>query len=686
MARTLFEQALAVYEAHGNLKGQADTLARLGSLDAQEKHDHGRAERAARIYAEIGDDKGRLFALNIMSIAAKERGDLIQAGEHLREALDVARACGDVDGEAGTLIGLASHVMTTRRDVELSEKYVLAARDLIPRLVDPGMAITIHSMLGSLALSRGDVAAAERSNRHALDYHSEDWAGSSAAAHGAAADGLTIQGRTDKATREALEQVRLLERERRRLGNSRNQARAYRKNRPVYRRALDLAATSGDGEAALEVLESGRAQALTAVLGGDPQLIAHNAFDFDGELDQLLRRISTFEESPDVFRTGGNLTPEARSGWTAMMATALEEDHERLANLIGTELLRKAAPPETIADHRAMLPSRTHTLAYDIEWQGSRATVYAVWVPPLPAAPTVDRINLTAEQSRWVRTLADQDTATTLLNHPSHGWQTGLSSLVPQGLRNILTGSERHQDGIDLVIVPTGELWAIPFAALHVAETPLLDLATLSLSPSLGVAATASTRRIRPVRRALAVLDTRLRGTSAERATLKRHFRLREVPPLASDIVTALGPRNKFDLGVVSAHGDNVRGLAHSLRIGKEARLFAGVLLRCDVPLWWVMGACWSGRVNNEPGQEPVGLPTVALLRGARAVVAALHVVPDRATGQILATTYRGLAEGKPAPAALRAAQREYLANRGGPPLIHWAPLVSIGAPGAVGA
>jgi hypothetical protein len=59
-----------------------------------------------------------------------------------------------------------------------------------------------------------------------------------------------------------------------------------------------------------------------------------------------------------------------------------------------------------------------------------------------------------------------------------------------------------------------------------------------------------------------------------------------------------------------------------------------------------------------------------------------LHVVPDRATGHILAAAYRGLAEGKPGPTALRSAQRQYLADQSDGPLICWAPLVSIGAPG----
>lgn len=137
----------------------------------------------------------------------------------------------------------------------------------------------------------------------------------------------------------------------------------------------------------------------------------------------------------------------------------------------------------------------------------------------------------------------------------------------------------------------------------------------------------------------------------------------------------------EFDLGVVSAHGDHTKGLAHSLRIGKRGRVFAGVLMSCRVPPWWVMGACWSGGLDVTPGHEPLGLPTVALIRGARAVVAGLHPLPDASTGHILARLYGHLTCGLSAPAALRAAQREYLRERGWAcPLVDWASLVSIGA------
>ncbi|MFE0154698.1 CHAT domain-containing protein [Nonomuraea sp. NPDC059007] len=684
LARTLLEKALAVHEAYGDIKGQADALERLATLDVAERRDTTHAERALAYYTEIGDGQGRVKALHLVSSAAKTRGDPGRSQAYLEEALRIARACGDVDAEAVTLLGLATRVMVDRRDTVLSRQYVVAASELLPRLNDQDIASGIYSMLASSDMAHGDFASAERNNRRALEYESTPWAGMAAHVHGAATEYLITQDRAEEVTQEALNQVRLLEAERRSLGTAHNQARWYQEHRPAYLRAMRLAAASGDGHAALEVVESARAQALAATLSVDPAVLAEADFTSDGEVDRLLRRISTFEDAgPDAFGGAGNLSAEDATGWNKLMAHALEEDHARLADIIGTQLLRQAGPVESVRDHRAKLSRGTHALVYDIEWNGDVATVYTVWVPPLPGEPTVERIALDAEQSHYIRTFADQNAAVELLNQPAHAWQARLTQLIPEGLQKVLTAPNQPQNGADLVIVPAGEMWAVPFSAIRVGPAPLIEVATPALAPSLAVAATASTRKVRRVRRAVALLDTGLRGTSWERDALTQHFRLTEVQPLTRYLVDALNAPNTYELGVVSAHGDHVRGLAHALHIGERGRLFAGVLLRCRVPLWWVMGACWSGHLDPVPGHEPVGLPTVALLRGARAVIGALHRVPDRATGRILATTYGGMANGAPAPAALRTAQREYLvAARGNRPLIHWAPLVAIGAPG----
>ncbi|GAA1578577.1 hypothetical protein GCM10009789_35140 [Kribbella sancticallisti] len=683
LARLALEKALAVHEAAGNPKGQADVICRLCTLDLSEEDgvDAASARRAVELYVAAGDDRGRVYALNLTARAARQQGAAEEARSALEEAVRIARECDYVDGEVSSLLGLATVAMADAADLEYAHSSLLAARELVPKLADESLGAAVLSMLADTELATGNPSTAEDYHRRAMDA-GKGWTGSDALQRAALADIAAQQGRLDSAAREALEEVRLLEQQRRRIGNARNQARWYQDRRHHYVRALGLAAAAGDGPAALEIIESQRAQALAATLDGDPSALAAAGFDLDGKLVKLLRNISTFEDArSEPFKASGTMSAKAAAGWNAMTAEALEQDHAQLADLVGTALLRRAGKVESIETLRGKLGPVPHAMVYDIAWNGDLATVHAVWVPPLPGVPTVHEILLDAQQTRWIRSFADPKAVPALLDRPSHRWQAGLASLIPERLQAELVA---QRGNVELVIVPAEEMWAVPFAGLTIGAVPLVELATVALAPSLAVAAIASTRKVRRVRKAIALLDPGLRGTSVERDTLARHFRLTEVPPVAGHLVSALQGRAKFDLGVVSAHGDHVRGLAHALRIGAESRLFAGLLLYCEVPLWWVMGACWSGGLDHEPGHEPIGLPTVALLRGARGVVGALHRVPDRATGRILANVYTGLAAGKTAPAALRAAQRDYLAETGGAcRLIDWAPLVSIGAPGS---
>ncbi|MEH1129657.1 CHAT domain-containing protein [Micromonospora sp. CPCC 206061] len=685
LARLVFQKAAAVHEAYGNLKGQADALSRLCSLDPGGTDDGALAEKAVELYLRVGDDRGSVFALNAAAQAAHTRRETAKAKAYWEEALQRARGCGYVDGEVGTLMGLAKWEATDGAGFARAKHHLLAASELIPKLTHRGTGSVIFTMLADAELAERNTAGAEEYYRQASKLESAAWPGASAELRGGMALLMTMQGRLDDGARAALEEVRLLESQRRRMGSARSQAQLYQDKRPTYLRALSLAAAAGDGHAALEVVESARSQALAATLNADPAALAKGSLAVGGELDRLLRSIAAIEDGgPDPFQATGRISAKEAAAWNAMAAQALQEDHARLADLIGTALLRRAGRVESIRELRARLGPTTHAVVYDVEWGAGAATVYAVWVPPLPDTPVVETITLDTQQVRWIRQLANPDTVMDLLAKPTHPWQVGLARLIPERLKAVLATSDSGPEGTDLVMVPAGEMWSVPFAAIRIGDVHLVERATVTLAPSLAVAAIASTRKVRPVRRAVAVLDTGLRGTSVERDMLKQYFRLTEVPPLAAPLVKALDKGSRYELGVISAHGDHVRGLAHSLRLGEQGRLFAGVLLRCEVPLWWVMGACWSGALDHAPGHEPVGLPTVALLRGARAVIGALHRVPDRPTGRILASTYGELADGAPAPAALRTAQREYLKDaQNGCPLINWAPLVSIGAPGS---
>ena len=80
-----------------------------------------------------------------------------------------------------------------------------------------------------------------------------------------------------------------------------------------------------------------------------------------------------------------------------------------------------------------------------------------------------------------------------------------------------------------------------------------------------------------------------------------------------------------------------------------------------------VLSACETALGRDLRGEGLVGLTTGFLYAGVRQVVASLWRVDDLATSELMARFYRGLLQEKlPAPAALRAAQLEMAADRGG--------------------
>ena len=82
-----------------------------------------------------------------------------------------------------------------------------------------------------------------------------------------------------------------------------------------------------------------------------------------------------------------------------------------------------------------------------------------------------------------------------------------------------------------------------------------------------------------------------------------------------------------------------------------------------------VLGACDTALGKNVAGEGLIGLRYVALARGAKAVVASLWPVPDRASAQLMTSFYERLVrDGQPVASALSGAMRSYIAGSGTDP------------------
>ncbi|MBY8853762.1 CHAT domain-containing protein, partial [Saccharothrix sp. MB29] len=91
-----------------------------------------------------------------------------------------------------------------------------------------------------------------------------------------------------------------------------------------------------------------------------------------------------------------------------------------------------------------------------------------------------------------------------------------------------------------------------------------------------------------------------------------------------------------------------------------------------------ITASCWSGRVVARTATEPFGLPTAALLAGARWVLAGTTDVGGSAGARVMASFYRYLRDLPPAE-ALHRAQVDYLALGDDAPPSAWASLCVIG-------
>ncbi len=204
----------------------------------------------------------------------------------------------------------------------------------------------------------------------------------------------------------------------------------------------------------------------------------------------------------------------------------------------------------------------------------------------------------------------------------------------------------------------------MPIAALMVGGRHLVELAQLAVVPSLALW---PPLRRRPPRRghgALAFFDPGVSGWRRERTALRTAF-----PPV--EVVERDGLRQRladasaYTAVAISAHGADLRpgdngeaprpGLGHALHLGDGDLLTAAQLLTCRLPDAFITPSCWSGRLSVRTATDPLGLPTAALLAGARWVLAGTVDIGGTSTAEpatdVLSAVERGYDAGGGAPA-----------------------------------
>jgi tetratricopeptide (TPR) repeat protein len=237
-----------------------------------------------------------------------------------------------------------------------------------------------------------------------------------------------------------------------------------------------------------------------------------------------------------------------------------------------------------------------------------------------------------------------------------------------------------------LLIVPHGDLHALPFHALWDGNQYLIESHELSHGPSANVLMSMGAALESPAAgRALVVgvADERAPGTEDEALRISETLQAETV--LLGNEATAARFRAEAPRAAIihlACHGffsrqhprasgirlaDRWLSMPEIYDLGLRARMVT-------------LAGCETGRNVIGCGDELLGLLRGFVAAGARALIASLWIVHDEVSGQLMTTFYnelRRVRDGAGIAASLRAAQLRVMATEPHP--AHWAPFIFVG-------
>ncbi|WP_217207013.1 CHAT domain-containing protein [Streptomyces sp. AC550_RSS872] len=206
-----------------------------------------------------------------------------------------------------------------------------------------------------------------------------------------------------------------------------------------------------------------------------------------------------------------------------------------------------------------------------------------------------------------------------------------------------------------VVICPDPRLWHVPYGALLRGDTALVDVAEVTLTPSLRTLCLVRdrARRAAPTGRGAGVagslLDDALPAHSRERAALDTWPGGHRPLGSLADVADLPDPALLYVSGHGAAPGDTALG---------PSGVTLDSLATLPLPELLLLVGCWSATAASRYGRDPLSLAVGGLLGGARTVVAGVGRIGEQAAARIAAETLRYVAEGMPARSALRTAAR----------------------------
>lgn len=499
----------------------------------------------------------------------------------------------------------------------------------------------------------------------------------------------------------------------------------FRSRRQIYDDALHGCLAVGEVDAALQLLETSRAQVLASLL--QQREVARAAFDdravplrslweesrkIGRELDALRARFG-FSEAPDT-RSLSSLQESPRQArgdleQIEVLARRQEELFQHIRRFSARFGILDPAQPFDIAHFRrtasAVFGRDWHALAYWLETD--KLLVFHV----TPTGVQHWEHVMTPLASARLRQAVDPDPQKrqAVFGGALRGFRQGAPAdallaalgdlLLPKPARQCLAPGRR------LLIIPHGLLHYLPFHALLLEDgLPLVERAQVSYAPALLAWETLQERRASRSGRwggalACGVADFGARAPElpeaewearrvaslfggqsevwlGEAATCERLAACSDAGRLADFDVVHLAVHARFD-GKSPAQSrlllsDGSLALPEVFRLRLGARLVT-------------LSACETALSRLEPGDELLGLREALLFAGADALLVSLWPVNDRSTGQFMTRFYRklleqvrdGVADSVALASALAETQRDMIAA--GEPAYRWAPFVLVG-------
>ncbi len=684
-ARSLYEEALVVARSAKERRIEAIILSNVGWLELRAGDTSAALdslEKALALLRALGDRPGEAITLGLLGGAYRKTGDRRLAGDAFEESLKIRQDLGDPGGRAVALNGLAS---------------------LAADAGDADRALTLYEEARAIRHRLGQ-RAAEADTLYGMSRV------------------LLGHGTRNEAWVRLAACLDIVESLSAGLGSPMLRSTFLGSVRDYYEAAVDVLMQQGGAERearALETSERNRARSLVESIIEESNVVGDQHVPQVVEKERALRRALDAKAERRVRLLSGPHSDEEEALLARDSEHIIEQYDQTLAEMRAASpnyAITLRPPVLSAVEIQRLLPDDGRSALIEYALGTERSYAWIVSRHAISSVTLSGRSEIEAAVRRvrdtWSRP-ATPGAGVLRKSQPDAVRQ--LSDLVIAPLADKLTGRR-------LMIVPDGALHYVPFSALLLGATPLIDSVEVVSVP----AASALLRRDRPRRppasKTLAVLadpvfeadDPRVgarapggeAARTARRDTGERHWSLRETSvgdglPLArltfsrmearailsqvprsqrlvaldfrASRATALSPAladvrivHFATHSVVDSTHPELSGIILSL-VDAHGREQSGVLsgidvlnlrLRADVV---VLSGCETALGREIRGEGPMSLGRGFLNAGAATVVASLWNVDDSATAALMKSFYAALLGSRrlSPSAALRAAQLE---------------------------